>query len=66
VLAAQLVALFDNMTRPENAWAISWDPTRKRLLWRDADGVRDREPDAGLSRRAVARLAYWLPIDPLL
>jgi len=66
VLAAQLSALFDNMTRPENAWAIGWDPVRKRLLWRDASGVRDREPDAGIARRAVARLAYWLPVDPLL
>lgn len=66
VLAAQLSALFDNMTRPENAWAIGWDQDRKRLLWRDASGVRDREPDAGITRRAVARLAYWLPVDPLL
>lgn len=66
VLAAQLSALFDNMTRPENAWAIGWDQDRKRLLWRDAGGVRDREPDAGITRRAVARLAYWLPVDPLL
>lgn len=65
-LAAQLLALFDNMTLPDNAWAISWDQDHKRLLWRDAGGASDREPDAGLTRRAVARLAYWLPIDPLL
>jgi cardiolipin synthase C len=66
VLAGQLTALFDKMTRPEHAWAVGWDPDRKRLLWRDASGVRDREPDAGITRRAVARLAYWLPVDPLL
>jgi putative cardiolipin synthase len=66
VLAAKLAALFDNMTRPENAWAIEWDATRGHLLWRDANGVRDREPEAGVTRRVVARLAYWLPVDPLL
>jgi putative cardiolipin synthase len=66
VLAAKLAALFDNMTRPENAWAIEWDASRGRVLWRDANGVRDREPEAGLTRRAVSRLAYLLPVDPLL
>ena len=66
VLAKQLIALFDRMTKPENAWAIEWDATRKRLLWRDASGVQDREPEAGIARRAVARLAYWLPVDSLL
>ena len=66
VLSGQLLALFERMTQPENAWSLAWDPNRKRLLWRDASGVRDREPDAGLKRRVVARLAYWLPVDPLL
>ena len=65
-LAGQLLALFDKMTAPENAWSLGWDPARNRLQWRDASGVREREPDAGMSRRAVARLAYWLPVDPLL
>lgn len=54
------------MTSPAHAWAIEWDAARQRLLWRDADGTRDREPDASFGRRAVARLAYWLPVDPLL
>ena len=54
------------MTSPAHAWAIEWDAARQGLLWRDAGGTRDREPDASLGRRAVARLAYWLPVDPLL
>ncbi|HQW59199.1 phospholipase D family protein [Thermomonas sp.] len=66
VLAAQLSAMFDNMTRPENAWSIGWDPARGRVSWSDGNGTLDREPEAGLSRRVVARLAYWLPVDPLL
>ena len=66
VLAGQLLTLFERMTRPENAWSLAWDPARNRLLWRDAGGIRDREPDAGMMRRTVARLAYWLPVDPLL
>ena len=66
VLAGQLLALFDSMIAPENAWSLGWDPARKRLQWRDAGGELDRGPDAGMSRRAVARLACWLPVDPLL
>ena len=65
-LAGQLLGLFETMTSPAHAWAIEWDAARQRLLWRDAGGTRDREPDASFGRRAVARLAYWLPVDPLL
>jgi len=36
------------------------------VSWSDGNGTLDREPEAGLSRRVVARLAYWLPVDPLL
>jgi putative cardiolipin synthase len=65
-LAGQLLGLFDTMTSPAQAWAIEWDAARKQLLWRDAGGTREREPDASFGRRVVARLAYWLPVDPLL
>ena len=67
-LAGELEQEFARLTDPARSWRVSL--TGQRLAWTDAvDGAPRtlrREPDASLSRRILARVLGWLPIEPQL
>ena len=63
-IAAEVAALFATMTSPAAAWRVTLDDGE--LRWSDGDGTHDEEPEAGFGRRFQARLARWLPVEPLL
>lgn len=63
-LAARLRAEFDRLADPAHSWRVELHGLN--LRWRDAEGVREGEPDAPWHRVALARLAGWLPIEPHL
>jgi putative cardiolipin synthase len=67
-LADQLAREFARLVDPARSWQVSL--ANGRLAWSNhVDGERltlYREPDARLSRRLIARLLGWLPIEPQL
>ncbi|AWV06072.1 phospholipase D family protein [Marilutibacter maris] len=63
-IAAELAALFETMTTPTAAWRVTLD--EGALRWNGDNGTYQREPEASLGRRFQARLARWLPVEPLL
>lgn len=68
VLAGEVGAEFARLTDPARSWAVGLK--RGRLAWADRAGGRTRvlrhEPDASPSRRVLARVLGWLPIEPQL
>ena len=67
-LAGELSEEFARLTAPTRSWTVGLE--RGRLAWTDrAEGrarTLHREPDASLSRRVLARVLGWLPIEPQL
>ena len=67
-LADQLAEEFARLVDSARSWQVSLE--NGRLAWSNqVDGKRltlHREPDAGLSRRVIAQLLGWLPIEPQL
>ncbi len=67
-LANELGREFKRLTDPARSWRVGL--ADGRLGWTDRPGDRARtvhhEPDATLSRRIVARVLGWLPIEPQL
>jgi putative cardiolipin synthase len=64
-IADEVAQLFDAMTAPSAAWQVTRSG-RRELEWSDGTVIYDQEPEAGSSRLFQARLARWLPIEPLL
>ena len=60
-LAAAMEAEFRRLTAPEHSWAVRLEG--HRLAWRDGGPPLRHEPDTPLSRRILARIAGWLPIE---
>ncbi|MFL1461072.1 phospholipase D family protein [Roseococcus sp. DSY-14] len=60
-LAAALAAEFSRLTATEHSWAVRLEG--HRLSWRDGGPPLHHEPDTSLSRRVLARIAGWLPIE---
>ncbi len=60
-LAERLAAEFARLTAPTHSWRVSL--AGGRLEWRDADEALHHEPDTPLSRRVLARILGWLPIE---
>ncbi len=60
-LAAAMEREFRRLTAPEHSWAVSL--AGGRLEWRDGGAPLLKEPDTSLSRRVLARIAGWLPIE---
>ena len=67
-LADQLRAEYDRLTDPDRSWLVTLESGR--LSWEgrvgDAMQVFDKEPDTTLTRRVLARVFGWLPIEPYL
>ena len=67
-LAAQLREEYDRLTDPVRSWMV--ELADHRLIWRgDVDGqmqVLHNEPGTTLTRRILARVLGWLPIEPQL
>jgi cardiolipin synthase C len=67
-LAGELSEEFARLTDPARSWTVRL--ARGRLAWTDrVDGERHvlhREPGTKLSRRVLARVLGWLPIEPQL
>jgi cardiolipin synthase C len=67
-LAGELSEEFARLTDPARSWTVRL--ARGRLAWIDCvDGERHvfhREPGTKLSRRVLARVLGWLPIEPQL
>ena len=59
---------FARLTDPARSWKVSLE--RGRLTWTGGMSgqgrVLHREPDAPLTRRVLARVLGWLPIEPQL
>jgi cardiolipin synthase C len=55
------------LTDPARSWAVRLD-TAGRLVWDDGgeDGPVHGEPETTLTRRVLARILGWLPIEPYL
>ncbi len=64
-IAAQVAQLFDEMCAPSSAWRVDRDANGS-LRWSDGTHTYHREPEASLTRRIQAKLARWLPIEPML
>jgi putative cardiolipin synthase len=67
-LARRLHAEYDRVTDPSRSWTVNLEDGR--LAWRsDVSGqalLLHGEPDTTLTRRFLARLLGWLPIEPQL
>jgi putative cardiolipin synthase len=64
-LAGHLAREYRRLVDPRRSYRLSLTP-RGRLRWTDAAGTQPHEPDASWSRRAMARLVKWLPIEAQL
>jgi putative cardiolipin synthase len=67
-LSRQLQEEYDRLTDPARSWRVGLE--HGRLVWRsEVNGqmrVLHGEPDATLTRRMLARVLGWLPIEPQL
>jgi cardiolipin synthase C len=67
-LSRQLQQEYERLTDPERSWTVALEAGR--LVWRSEvehqRRVLHREPDATLTRRILARVLGWLPIEPQL
>ena len=67
-LADQLLGEYDRLTDPDRSWLVTLE--QGRLAWRGTVEGRMRvlhaEPDTTLTRRILARVFGWLPIEPYL
>jgi putative cardiolipin synthase len=61
-LAERLLAEFETMTAPENAWAVTLNQKGK-LRWTSSDGVRKRQPARNMWQRWTDRFYRLLPIE---
>ena len=61
-LAERLLAEFETMTAPENAWAVTLNEKGK-LRWTSSDGVRKRQPARSMWQRWTDRFYRLLPIE---
>jgi putative cardiolipin synthase len=68
MLAAQLGKEYARLTDPARSWSVSLEDGR--LVWSDRVEGRvrtlHREPGTTLTRRVLARVLGWLPIEPQL
>lgn len=60
-LAAAMAAEFARLTAPERSWSVRLEGLR--MTWRDGGAPLHHEPDTTPSRRILARIAGWLPIE---
>jgi putative cardiolipin synthase len=68
-IVGQMRELFREETGPQMSYAVRLDADGKLLWESEEDGglrISRREPEAGLTRRAVAAIVSWLPIESQL
>jgi putative cardiolipin synthase len=63
-LADRLREEYDRLTDPSRSWAVRLESGR--LTWRSREQVLHGEPGTTLTRRILARVLGWLPIEPQL